>query len=316
MKKPLLFRHKIINVIQTAIILFLMLSLFIAVGYFISGSVGMLWALFFGLVVFLLTPRVSPQFVLRMYRAIPLHFYDAPGLHRITHELAARAGIHPPPKLFYIPSAMTNAFSVGSKHNSAIAFTDGLLRRLNSDEIVAVIAHEISHIHHGDLKIMNLADTLSRFTDVFSSIGIFLLLLYFPLSLMMGIFIPLPIILLLMCAPTCSALLQLALSRAREYDADLGAVELTHDPLSLASALQKLEYYPLRFYDFLPLPKRRDPVPSILRTHPVTQKRIDKLLQLATSYKPKKILISEYFLHPDFGEIGKKPRMFPRIFRL
>lgn len=309
------FWHKLNNLIQTALFLFLMLSLFVAVGYFISGTFGIIWALLLGMILVVLTPRVSPQFVLRLYRAIPLQYYDAPGLHRIMQELSSRAELQPPPALYYIPNTMTNAFSVGSKTNSAIALTDGLLRRLNADEIASVIAHEISHIRHGDLKIMNLADTLSRFTDLFSSIGMLLLLLYFPLYLAMGILIPLPAILLLMCAPMCSVLLQLALSRSREYDADLGAVELTHDPLSLASALQKIEYYPLRIFDFLPIPRRSAPMPSILRTHPVTKKRIDRLIQLAEQYSPRRIKVPDAFISDGFSAPSQKQRLFPWRFR-
>lgn len=309
------FWHKLDNLVQTTLFIFLMLSLFIAVGYFISGTLGVVWALFLGLILFILTPRVSPLFVLRMYKAIPLRHYDAPGLYRIIEEISSRAALQPPPVLYYIPNKMNNAFSVGSKTNSAIVLTDGLLRRLNADEIAAVIAHEISHIRHGDLKIMNLADTISRFTDIFSSIGILLLLLYFPLYLAMGILIPLPAIFLLMCAPTCSVILQLALSRSREYDADLGAVELTHDPLSLASALQKIEYYPTRAIDFLPLPRQSAPVPSILRTHPVTQKRIDKLIQLAEKYSPHRIQTVDAFISNDFSVPSQRQVLFPRRLR-
>lgn len=314
MASSTIIRHKLRNVFQTVIILLVMFSLFIAVGFFLSGTVGMLWALFFGLMMWIISPRISPQVVLRMYGAIPLHPSHAPGLYSITRELAERAQIMPP-RLYYIPTAHTNAFSVGTMRNSAIAISDGLLRRLNAREITVVLAHEISHIRHGDLKIMNLADAISKFTDVFSSIGIFLLLLYIPLSMMMDVIIPLSIILLLMCAPTCSALLQLALSRSREYDADLGAVELTGDPLSLASALKKLEYYPIRIFDFLPFPKRRDAVPSILRTHPVTQKRIDRLIELAQIYTPKRIALSDSFLHFDFVQPIQKRSIFSRILR-
>ncbi len=314
MQSKLLLR-KVSNVLQTAFFLVLMTLLFIAVGYFISGTIGIVSALIVAVILFTITPRVSPQFVLKMYRAIPLRHPDAPGLYRIIEELSSRADLQAPPVLYYIPHSMTNAFSLGSKTNSAIALTDGLLRQLNADELSAVFAHEISHIRHGDLAIMNLADTLSRFIDIFSSLGIFLLLLYFPLYFMMGVIIPLPIIIILMSAPTFSTLLQLALSRTREYDADLGAVELTHDPLSLASALRKVEYHPIRFFDFLPVLKRRDALPSILRSHPVTQKRIDRLLQLAQNYTPRNIMTSDFFiLNPDFEKPVPKKNFFTRLF--
>lgn len=315
MAKQTLIAHKIINIFQTVFVLMLMIVLFVAVGYFISGSFGILWAIILGGILLIISPRVSPQFVLKMYRAIPLRYDDAPGLYRISNELAARAGLISFPVLYYIPNNLTNAFSLGRKTNFAIALTSGLLHRLNGDEIAAVLAHEISHIRHGDLRIMNLADALSRFTDIFSSIGIMLLLLYFPLYLAMGILLPLPAILLLMCAPTCSVLLQLALSRSREFDADLGAVELTGDPLSLASALQKIERYPLRIVDFLPIPRQSAPIPSILRTHPVTQKRIDRLIHLAKDYTPRKITVSDAFIPHGLSASHQRPRLFPWGFR-
>ncbi len=310
MKTKFLLR-KMSNVLQTAFFLVLMTLLFIAVGYFISGTIGIVWALLIAIIFFIITPRISPKFVLRMYRAIPLRHHDARGLYRIIEELSSRAELQSPPVLYYIPNASTNAFSVGNKTNSAIAITGGLLRRLNADEITAVIAHEISHIRHGDLAIMNLADTLSRLTDIFSSLAIFLLLLYFPLYYVTGVFIPFPMIVILMSAPTISTLLQLALSRTREYDADLGAVELTHDPLSLASALQKIEFYPLRIFDFLPLPRQGAPTPSIFRTHPITQKRVDRLIQLAEKYLPRRIEVSDAFISDGFSAPPQSQRFFP-----
>jgi heat shock protein HtpX len=312
LSKKLITWHKIINIIQTIFVLGIMAALFISVGYFIGGTVGIVWALIAGFVLVIITPRMSPSLVLRMYRAIPLNYHDAPALYRISNELSHRAGIAPLPILFYIPSNQTNAFSVGRKHNSAVALTDGLLRRLNGNEITAVLAHEISHISHGDLRIMNLADALSRFTDLFSTVGIFLLLLYFPLYLMMGIVLPLPAILLLMCAPTCSVLLQLALSRTREYNADLGAVELTGDPISLATALKKINHYPVRLFDFLPIPRPRESLPSMLRTHPLTQKRIDRLLRLAETYTPNMIPVPYAFSQNGFAVPSDNNR---RLFR-
>ncbi len=270
------------NLAQTTLIFLLMGGLPAAIGWTIGGTIGALWALALGISLVFVTPKISPRLILKMYQARPLAVAEARGLYAIVHDLAKRAGLPHPPVLYYIPSRMMNAFSVGNADNSAIAVTDGLARNLEWNEITGVLAHEISHISHGDLRIMSLADGLTRFTNALSALGLAVLLFSLPLYLFAKVLIPLPALLLLLAAPTISVLLQLALSRTREFDADLGAVALTGDPASLAAALKKLERYPLKIWDVLFMPGRRVPAPSVLRTHPMTEKRITRLLELAS----------------------------------
>jgi heat shock protein HtpX len=133
---------------------------------------------------------------------------------------------------------------------------------------------------HGDIWVMGLADVVSRLTSSLSLGGQFLLLLSLPMMLFGSFSPPWWLFLLLISAPTLSALFQLALSRTREYDADLDAAELTGDPSGLASALAKLERYQQGFLERILLPGRRIPDPSLLRTHPTTEDRIQRLLSL------------------------------------
>lgn len=277
------YRRKIRNVLQTAMLFALMLGLLGAIGYIVGGTFGLTIALVFAIVIVFISPGVSPRLVLRMYRARPLSEYEAPFLYRVVYELARRADLATAPVLYYVPSSIMNAFSVGSRRNAGIAVTDGLVRALDGRELAGVLAHELSHVIHGDLWIMNLADTLSRFINAFSTIGIFTLVISLPLYFAAGVMVPLPALAILMGAPTLSVLMQLALSRTREYEADLGAVALTGDPRGLASALGKIERYPLRIWDIIFTPGRRVPGPSVLRTHPVTDKRIKRLLERAES---------------------------------
>ncbi|RMF55686.1 MAG: peptidase M48, partial [Calditrichaeota bacterium] len=155
------------------------------------------------------------------------------------------------------------------------------------------------HIAHNDLHVMALADMISRTTHMLSLMGQFLLLFNFPLILLGEVTVPWLFIILLIFAPTVSALLQLALSRTREYDADLEAVNLTGDPEGLASALAKMEQLQVSFWERIFLPGRRIPEPSLLRTHPRTEERIRRIMELEKKDIPIQSLIDLSPL-PDF----------------
>ena len=138
---------------------------------------------------------------------------------------------------------MLNAFTVGDREEAVIALTDGMLRRLDLRELAGVLAHEVSHIRNRDLWLMSLADLAGRLTRVMTLLGLGLVIVGLPLWLGGGAQPPVLLILLLLFAPQLTVLLQLALSRAREFDADLDAAGLTGDPDGLISALAKLERY-------------------------------------------------------------------------
>ncbi|OQX48459.1 MAG: hypothetical protein B0D87_05510, partial [Candidatus Sedimenticola endophacoides] len=182
---------------------------------------------------------IPSRWVLRLYNARPLLPSAAPALSGLTRELARRAGLERVPVLYWIPSRTVNAFSVGSRDDAALALTDGLLRLLSPRELAGVLAHEISHVSNNDMRLMGLADMISRPTHLMSVLGLLLMLLSLPLMMFGMAMFPLSGMLLLLAAPGISALLQLGLSRVREFDADLEAARITGDPRGLASALAK-----------------------------------------------------------------------------
>ena len=180
---------------------------------------------------------------------------------------------------------MINAFATGTRKNALIGITDGILRALNRSEIAALLAHEISHIKNNDVRVMRIADMISRVTHFLSAIGQLLLLINLPLVFSGQGNISWLAIAILIFAPNIAALMQLGLSRAREYDADLGAAELTQNPRALASALQKIERLHAGFVQRIILPGRKIPEPSLLRTHPHTSDRIERLMRIEEELK-------------------------------
>jgi heat shock protein HtpX len=218
---------------------------------------------------------------MRMFRARPLGQAEAGQLGEIVERLSARAGLPAVPKLNLIPSNTLNAFAVGRPDDAAIALSSGLFEKLSLREVAGILAHEVSHIASNDLWIMGLADVFSRMTQVMSWFGVILLLFNLPALASGGEGVPWLVIALLYFAPTLGSLLQLALSRTREYDADIAGAELLGDPVALASALQKLEHYQGTMWEDMFPTGRRIPVPSLLRTHPSTEERVRRLLELA-----------------------------------
>ena len=199
-------------------------------SYAIAGVTGVIWGLGAGIILIAMSQRFSPAMILRMYKARQLSDDTYPDGMRLIRALAERAGLPRPPQLYHIPSQVMNAFAVGRPDDSAVCVTDGLVRGLTSRQLAGVLAYEISHIRNEDIKVMAVADAVSRLTSAMSSVGIFLLFVNLPLTLMGGPPLPWIDIVMLMAAPTVSALLQLALSRSREYEADMDAAELTGDP--------------------------------------------------------------------------------------
>ena len=273
--------HRWLNLAQSAGLLAAMAAVAAVLGWVLAGPHGALWALLLSAVLAVLNPQLSPRLLLRLYRARPVPAASVPELHDVLARLAGRAGLPRPPALYRIPSGMVNAFAVGTRRNSAIAVTDALLRTLAPRELVGVLAHELSHIRHNDLWVMGLADLFSRVAHAFATLGQVLLLVNLPLILLSDYHVSWIAIGILLLAPAVNLLMQLALSRTREYHADLGAIELTGDPRGLASALEKMERYQSSVVEQVLMPGRRNPDPSLLRTHPHTDDRIRRLLELA-----------------------------------
>jgi heat shock protein HtpX len=274
-----LIRHAFVNRLQTLGLLLFIAGYLALLGYLLWGRDGIVWLLLTGVILVLFSPTVTPQLTMRLYRARALSQIEAPGLYRLLTPLVQRAGLSKMPTLYYLPSRMVNAFAVGTPEQAAIAVTDGLLRTLDQRELAGVLAHEISHISNNDIRVMGLADMASRLTSALSSVGQLLLLLNLPLLMLSSLQINWFAVLILLLAPHLSALAQLGLSRVREYDADLNAARLTGDPEGLARALVKLEQHQKSFWQLL-TPGYQIPEPSLLRTHPPTEERIRRLLDL------------------------------------
>jgi heat shock protein HtpX len=255
--------------------------------------------------VFVLAPRVPPEAVMRLYRATRVP-RDTSQLSSLVDVLAHRAELKRRPDLYVIPSTTLNAFAVGSPDHSAIAVTEGLLRRLTLREISGVLAHEMSHIRNNDLWVMGLADVVTRFLQLLSYVALALAALNLLAALTGDEFVSWWTVIILYLAPALSSLLQLGLSRAREFDADMEAAGLTGDPLGLASALRRLETYTGHFWEelMLPVPARRVPQPSLLRSHPATEDRVARLLSLDARPALEPIVIVE---QPMMSLVGYGP---------
>jgi heat shock protein HtpX len=297
--------HDVRNALHTAILIGGSALLLALIAWTVRGWTGLIWAALFGAFGLWTMGRVSPKMVLGLYKARALGPDELPEVHRLLRELAKRAELPSIPQLYYVPSKILNAFAVGKREDSAIAVTDGLLRAMTMRQLAGILAHETAHIRSGDLKVMALADVLTRVTSSMAMLG----LLGIPFLFGVDFEIPLLGILLLIFAPTLGGLLQLALSRTREYDADLDGAALTGDPAGLASALETLERRQGRIWEGL-FPAGRVPNPSLLRSHPATKDRIARLLALTGEAEPQIVVSSA---RPEPGPSIVPPIRDPRI---
>jgi len=295
------------NLLHSLLLLTGMLFLLSLTGWLIAGSIGIAMALGAGTLLVLTAPRLSPRLILYLYDAHIVHPRQSPQLTEIITWLTQQSHLNKQPQFYYIPSSVMLAFSVGMKNDTAIAISDGLLRQLNIREITAVLAHEISHIQSKDLWVMAVADIMSRLTSLMAMTAYLMLFFYIPLFIFQNHPIPWLLLLLLITAPSISAIMQLALSRTREFNADIQAIKLTRDPAGLISALNKINYYEKNLLKKLLLPNLRETSPSLLRTHPLTRERIQRLQSIEqNNHSP--------FIHPhginNFH--NTKPKRTPR----
>jgi heat shock protein HtpX len=304
------FNHKLKNFFHTLVLFLCMGVILSLVGFILAGVEGIVWAAFLGVLILVISPNISPSFIFSMYGGKLLSADNAPDLYQITQELAARADLPAPPVLYYLPSQLMNAFSVGTSANPSIGLSDALLNTLSMREIIAVLAHEISHIQHNDIRVMTYADIINRITHTLSLTGFLMIFINLPLFLMGMVTISWFALAVLIVAPTIMSFLQLSLSRMREFDADHQAVLLTGDPEGLAMALSKLEAYETSILDILFGRGHGAPVPSILRTHPATEERIKQLLSLKeTSKQTLKYSNHDRFAVPaHYQKSVRKPR--------
>jgi heat shock protein HtpX len=268
-------RQRLLNWLQSAVLLVGLLALAAISGALFAGTEGVIIAAAIASLFLVLNPVSGEVLFQYVYGAVPLTPASAPRLSALVSELARRAEFRRTPTLFLIPAPVLQAMASGSREAPAIGVTSGLLQTMSSRELTAVLAHEISHIRHGDMFVMRLAVGAGSMTRAMSTAGMFLLIAYFPVFWSTGVSLSPIAIVLLVAAPTVSDLLELSLSRRREFLADAGAVELTGDPPALARALERIEA--IQGDDWERFTARGGRWLRWFRTHPTTAERIERL---------------------------------------
>lgn len=269
------------NYLHSVILLAAMLILLGLLGWLLMGPIGIIWFLLIGSIILIGATRISPRFILLLHGARALGPEEVPYMYEVLYQLVRQAGIKHMPTLYYIPDRLMTIFTTGLSSNAAIVFSYSIVRNLNDRELTAVLAHEVSHISGNDLLVKLVADVIARLTVVMAFTGFILVLIYLPLYALKGETVPWALLIVLLISPNVNALLQLALSRSREFRADLEAAKLTDDPLSLASALEKIESYQMSWIERIFIPNRRIRVPLLLRSHPLVTDRVNRLKKLA-----------------------------------
>lgn len=310
--------HRQQNFLQTAL-LFSGLGLLLAVsGWMLLGMFGVAWAAVMLGVAVLLMPVLPPELMMRLYRARRVLPQPGDQLSEILEILAQRAELPARPALYVVPSLAINAFATGKPDHAAVAITEGLLRQLTVREIAGVLAHEVSHIRNNDLWVMGIADAFTRIAQAMSHVAVFFAILNIIAAFNGEQYASWWAIAFLYMSPLLSNLLQLGLSRAREFDADLEAAKLTGDPLGLAGALRRIEQTTGRMWEdlMLPAPGRRVAIPSILRSHPPTEERVRRLVELSARPNLPAIVFADRPMVSlvGFGPVSMRPRVrFPGL---
>jgi heat shock protein HtpX len=275
------------NWLKTSLLMAAIVALFGTVGALLGGAQGMVLALLLGGAMNLWAYWFSDKMVLRLYNAQEVDETSAPGLYRMVRELADRAGI-PMPRVYLIDEDQPNAFATGrNPENAAVAATTGIMRMLTERELRGVMAHELAHVRHRDILTSTITASVAGAISTLANFGMF--------------FggrddeqrNPVFALLILIVAPIAAMLIQFAISRSREFEADRGGAEISGDPRALADALAKIERYakglPLETAEAHPAtaqmmivnPLSGGGVRGLFSTHPATEERIRRLLGMA-----------------------------------
>lgn len=275
------------NAFKTAILLTLLTLLLVFIGGAIGGRSGMMFAFVFACLMNFGAYWFSDKMVLAMYGAKPLSESEAPGVYRIVRELIQQVQM-PMPKIYLIPMAQANAFATGRDPNHAVvAVTEGIMKLLSEEELKGVLGHELAHVQHRDILISTIAATIAGAIGMLSSM--------LRWTFMFGGGSrdrdeggnPIVLLVTAILAPIAAMLIQLAISRSREFDADAGGARLCGTPIYLASALKKLELSsqrspapginPATAHLFIVNPLRGDGLMKLFSTHPPMEERIARL---------------------------------------
>ena len=275
------------NWLKTTLLMAAIVALFGALGMMLGGAMGMLVALLLGGVMNLWAYWNSDKMVLRMYNAQEVGPVEAPEFYAIVADLARRAEL-PMPKVYVIDQAQPNAFATGrNPEHAAVAATTGILRLLDTRELRGVMAHELAHVKNRDILTSTISATIAGAISSLAQFGMF-----FgggdrerPNAIVQ--------IVLMILAPLAAMLIQMAISRAREFGADRGGADICGDPEALASALRKIEAYargtpmdtaerhPETAQMMIINPLSGGDLRGLFSTHPATEQRVAKLLEMA-----------------------------------
>lgn len=275
------------NSIKTALLLGTLTALIMVIGRYLGGHQGMVIAFFLAVVMNFGSYWFSDKIVLKMYRAKPVSEAEAPGLHRIVRQLAQQAGL-PMPKVCIMPSESPNAFATGrNPEHAVVAVTQGILKLLDEDELRGVLAHELGHVKHRDILIGSIAATLAGAIMMVANMARW--------AALFGGFGgrddddgggAIGLIAMSILAPIAALLIQMAISRSREYAADAAGASFAGSSKGLASALRKIssaskdvpmKANPSTAHMFIMNPLSGRSLMNLFSTHPPVEKRIEKL---------------------------------------
>jgi heat shock protein HtpX len=289
--------HRHYNGLKTAALLGLLTSLILLVGYWFGGRGGLVIALVLSLVMNAVSYFFSDKLALRAMHARPVSEQEAPELYAMVRDLANRTG-QPMPRLYVSPVDQPNAFATGrDPQHAAVAVTEGILRLLTPRELRAVIGHELSHVYNRDILIASVAAALAGIITMLANLAWFIPLGRSDDEEGPGIF---GYLLMLILGPIAASIIQLAISRSREFQADESGARITGDPLALASALRKIHHGT----QAMPLPPEGQltstahlmidnpfrgaggAIAKLFSTHPPMEQRVARLEAMARSAGP------------------------------
>lgn len=277
------------NLMKTAVLMAAITALFMAIGGMVGGRTGMMLALVVAVGMNFFSYWFSDQMVLKMYNAREVDETSAPRFYNMVRELAQRAEL-PMPKVYLIDEAAPNAFATGrNPEHAAVAATTGILNVLTERELRGVMAHELAHVKHRDILISTVSATMAGAISMLANFAVF-----FggrdsegrPANPLAGIAVAI-------LAPLAASLIQMAISRAREFEADRGGAEISGDPQALASALDKIHRYaqgiplgpaeahPETAQMMIMNPLSAGGIKGLFSTHPATEERVARLMAMA-----------------------------------
>ena len=276
------------NILKTAVLMAAITALFMAVGSTIGGRSGMMMALIVALGMNFFSYWFSDKLVLKMYKAQQVDDTSAPQFYGMVRELAGKAGL-PMPKVYLIEEDAPNAFATGrNPQHAAVAATTGILRALSPGEMRGVMAHELAHVKHRDILISTVSATMAGAVSMLANFA-----MLFGGRDSSGRSNPIATIATMILAPLAASVIQMAISRAREFEADRGGAEISGDPRALAAALEKIqrfaqgrpmevaERHPETAQMMIMNPLSGGGLRGLFSTHPPTEERVERLLALA-----------------------------------